>query len=864
MADKFKPVVSKANLWSRRSFLRFTAVSSAAVAGNSLNIKDALAMHSWTGKTDFEQYPYTEKLIHRPKDGFLPDKVVNSGCSFCPSNCRHKVHIKDGRVMNVYGEPDDPVQDGGLCAKGQSIPQLLYNKYRITKPMKRKGSKPSDVFEPITWEQALTEIAQKLIDIRDNTPEGAKGVAAKASGRQTREVGAMQWRFFELYGSPNTTHEGYICNDAGGIALGMTLGKGGQTNGYGYDPITKTEDLGDSKYILWFGTNDAECHPVLHSYMKKRKNKAGTKWVVVDPRFTMTANGADLWLPIKPGTDMAFIYGMLHHIISNNLEDKKFVEKWVAGFEELKKFINEKGYSPEWAEKITGISKDTIKKIAEDYAKTKPAAIITNAGIAHQVNAVDTFRTLIFLSAITGNIGIHGGGANFMHNSPIGVSLPPIKIPLNPPFTKGGVGGIIEAGLPPQPDYFVRAVNTGKPYKLRAIFYAGNMLTQNSNTKEVEEALKKLDLFVSFNLFPQEDTYYADYILPTTTFYEVDHVGVRRCDRGIRWRNKCVDPIGEAKNDPDIWIELGQMMAKLDKKNPPEYWTENLDIKWKDKKYLWNQVSPKNNPTAAGMTADRMDKLSVPLRWPCPGTDHPGTSVMFLDNPKWKDIWGGKRFPNAIDKVEIYTKELDDKLKPTGHSALPEFYTSPENMDGHPTLEYTDEFIKSPTVSNTSGGNLIHKVKIGIKPDEKLRKEYPFQLITGRNSALHFHTITHWAWNLTQISGDIYAQIHPKLAEQIKVQTGDFIKVETPRGAMEMPALVWDGIQPNTIFIPISFGNKQKVHQDVERRIWDTVNNLTSNVYYDTLSGQQGYKAYLCKITSIPGKRLVEKKIVKQ
>ncbi|MBI4829369.1 MAG: molybdopterin-dependent oxidoreductase [Nitrospinae bacterium] len=831
---------------SRRRFLTLMGAAAPALAGAAaLAGAEQKAPEGEAAAPAFLDYPYTEKLIQRQEDDpGLPDAVVNTGCSFCPSNCRHSVHLKKGRVFNVYGEPADPVQRGKLCAKGQAIPQLLYNKYRITKPMKRVGPKPSDQFEPISWAQAYQEIAAKLLEIRDNGG-GAKMVAAKASGRQTRESGAMQWRFMELLGSPNTTHEGYICNDAGGIALKMTFGHGGQTNGYGPDPISGTNDLGDSKFILWFGTNDAENHPVVHGYLKLAKEKTGAEWVVVDPRMTPTGMGANLWIPIKPGTDMALAYGMLSHIIDNGLYDAGFVSQWVTGFDELRRHISAKGYTPKWAETVTGIPADVIRRVATKYATTKPAAIMTNAGIAHQVNAVATFRVLTFLAAITGNIGKPGAGANFMHNSPIGVSLPPIK----------NKQPITEAGLPPQPDYFTEAILTGKPYGLKAVIYAGNMMTQNANSKRVGEALSKLELFVSLNLFPQEDTFYADYILPTTTFYEVDHVGVRRLDRGIRWRNKVVDPVGESKVDSLIWIELAQEMAKQDKKNPPEYWKDNLKLEWANTRDLWNKVSPANNKTAAGMTADRMDKLASPLRWPCPSADHPGTSVMYLDHPKWRDIFGGKRFLTPSGKVEIYTGELQAKLAPTGHSALPVFYTSPENLEGLPTVKYLDEFVKSPTVSNTEGGNLVHKIEIVEKPEQDMREKYPFQLTTGRPNALHFHSITHWAWGLVQAAGDRYVQIHPLLAQQIGVQTGDIVKVDTARGSIDGPALVWDGIEPNTVFIPQSFGPKQVLRKELDRKAWEPVNNLTGG-FYDTLSGQVAYKAQACSVSSQPGRKI--------
>lgn len=862
--------------FSRRNFLKVTAIGGAAtLLSDRLGmVEKAFAAHKWSAETGFERYPFSEKTIFSPADAELPDKVARSGCSFCPSACWHMVHVKGGRVVNVYGDPDNPIQaggaegQGGLCAKGRiGIVQLLYNKYRILMPMKRIGPKPSLKFEPVSWDQAYSEIAQKLIEIRDNTPEGAKAAAAKATDRVSRDGGAPQFRFMHMYGSPNTTHEGYICNDAGGIAQGLILGKGSQTNGFGYDPITGTYDLGDSKYIIFWGVNDCISHPITHAWLRRRKEVVGGRWVVVDPVMNETAFRAEMWIPVKPGTDMALAYGMIHYIINNNLIDSDFVDKWVAGYKELKDFVNAKKYSPEWAEGITGIPAKTIKQFAREYATTKPAAIFTNAGINHHVNAVDCERVLIFLTAITGNLGIPGGGHVALHNSGVGVSFPPIK----------GGPKITEAGIPPQPDFFARAINEGKPYKLRMIFYMGNMTTQNSNTKTITKALMNPDVtYVSLNLFPQEDAYYADYIVPMQTFYEFDHVH-RRLDRALMFRERAVEPLGETKQELQFWIELAHAMAKFDKKNPPEYWTENMDPRWwQDKRYFWNEICAKNGGSwAGGMTADRMIALAPKrmLKAPCPTMDHPaakvlrpdqlaedgqhpGISVMFLDDPAWKLLWAnekfpnGRRFPNDIDKVILYTKEFDDTMKAIGHSALPEFYTSPETMDGLPTLEYLDEFVKSPSVANSSGGNLVHKVKIGVKPKDDLRKKYPMQLTTGRPGVGVFHTISHWSWSLAQITSHRYVKMHPKMAEKLRVKSGDTVKVETARGSITGPVLVWDGIQEDTIFIPHTFGDKQKVHEDLGHKAYETVNILTAH-YYDTLSGQNEYKCQLCKVTKV-------------
>jgi len=884
---------------TRRTFLKVAgAATVGAAAGAGLAqvlgqqpVAFVRPWNKWTDRVDWEQAPFTLTNIRRPEDtadSWPVDKVVRSGCSFCPVACWHLVQVKGGRVVNVYGEPKNPIQadtenevDGALCAKGRTgIVQLLYNKYRITRPMKRKGAKPSLDFEPISWQQAYEEIAKKLLEIRDT--DGPQAIASKTTDRVSRDGGPPLFRLLHMLGSPNPTHEGYICNDAGWMALFWVFGYGrGQTNGWGWDPLTQTYDLGDSKFILWVGSNDAETHPILHGWMRRRKHAIKSTWVVVDPRFTATAFEADMWLPVKPGTDMALAYGMIHYIINNDLHDKDFVAKWVEGFDELKKFVNEKGYSPEWAAPITGIPADTIKKVAKAYATTKPAAIITNAGINHHVNAVDTQRVFAFLVAITGNLGVPGGGIVTLHNSGAGLGLPAIEPKSDADKKWIEENAFKKPGLPPQPDYFYRAVLEGKPYPIKAVIYHGNPVIVNSDAKRAREAYSKL-FVVQVGMFPEEISEYADYILPNTTFYEMDHVH-RRLDRGLMFRNKVVDPIGEAKQDMLIMAELAQTMAKFDTKLSKAYWTENFPTWWAtDKKRLWNTIAAGGEQ--GGMTADRMEamidqkgemgafakKVAV-LRAPCPAADHavtkalkpeqrapdgghPGTSVMYADADWWKGLFDGARFPNnkktyGVDKVIIYHPKHNETLQKLGHSSIPEFYMSPENMDGNPTLEYLDEFVPMAWGWwNSAAGNVVHKVKIGVKPDEKLRTDYPIQLITGRPGVAHFHSITHWAWSLVQITGDLYCQIHPKLAQKLGVKTGDKVKVETPRGSLEVNALVWDGIQENTVFIPFTFGSKQKVHEDVGRKAWESVNVLTAH-YYDNLSGQNEYKCQLCRVT---------------
>src|SRR4051794_34687450 len=310
--------MSDETLTSRRSFFR--------TAGIGGLLGTPVLTHAGNDGT----YPSDEKQTFdfTKKSGQVQaDKIVDSACQFCNSLCRLKVHVKDGRIIDVLGEEADPVQAGGLCVKGEMMTQLVYNRFRLKTPMKRIGGEkraPDSKFEACTWDDALDIMAKKFIALRDGGD--AKTIANKTSGRLQRGTGSIIERFFTLLGSPNDTDVGPVCNDAGGNALGATFGMGNFTNGYGKDENTGKEDLGSSKYYLFFGTNQAETHPVTFSYLLRQRAKNKAKLVVVDPRLTPTGAQADTHLAIKPHTDLALALAMLQHVISEGLYDRAFVK----------------------------------------------------------------------------------------------------------------------------------------------------------------------------------------------------------------------------------------------------------------------------------------------------------------------------------------------------------------------------------------------------------------------------------------------------------------------------------------------------------------------------------------------------------
>ncbi|WP_033346017.1 molybdopterin-containing oxidoreductase family protein [Catenuloplanes japonicus] len=820
---------------SRRGFVRGTVIGAASVGVPAFSAAPASAAPALAP-------PGTRLLEFADGSAALtPDRIVDSACQFCNSNCRLKVGLKAGRIIEVRGETGDPVQAGQLCVKAEMMPELVYNDLRLTTPLRRvsgrKGSKDSK-FAPISWDEAMTTIAAKLLKIRD---EGdVRSIANRTSGRLPRGTGSLVGRLFALLGSPNNTDVGPVCNDAGGNALATTFGLGNFTNGYGLDPATGQQDLGAAKYLLFLGTNQAETHPVTFDHLLREREKTGAKLVVVDPRRTATGALADTWVSPKPHTDLALVLGMLHHILSNDLHDADFVRRWVVGFDELRRHILGSGYDVRWAAGITGVPAETIAAIATEYASATPAAIFCNAGISHQLGAFDTYRCLTFLAAITGNIGVPGGGCNFMHNTwPGDLHLPALTVDVPDR----------DVALPVGPDHFADAILTGTPYKLRAVITEGNPLVSSANNTKVRKAYEQLEFYVYTGLFMEEAAWYADIILPIATGLEINGVYMRRDDRAIRWQEQVVPGPGDARPDWHMWIDLAHALGRLDRRHKPGYWTDAFPKRWKDYEQLWAEFV-RHTPAMGGMTAARMKARDEPLRWPCPTPEHPGVSTLYLDHPGWYEAAAalghpGKRFLTASGKVEITTPELDARLRAAGHSALPVFYTHPEVTGRHPTIRYTDTFVTNPLNPQA----VTRKVEVGVRQTgEDVHRRYPLMGMSGRPSVVHFATVTHWTRTGKQLNGVRLIQLHPTVAARAGIRDGDEVRVESPRGAVTGTALLWDGIREDTVFVPNTFGPAQQVGDLFGDERYEAANVLPDDRYFDNLSGQQAYKCFACRV----------------
>ncbi|MEK9911184.1 MAG: molybdopterin-dependent oxidoreductase, partial [Candidatus Puniceispirillum sp.] len=431
------------------------------------------------------------------------DKIVPGGCNICFNCCPVNYHIKDDRLVRVTGNEDDPQWQGKICPKSQFLLQLHNSPERLTTPLKRVGARGEGRFEPISWDQALDEIAAKLAKTRDDFgPEALAIFAGTRTGTLTRR-GYIRL-FTQMFGTPNYGDTEAFCSEAKRLSYQATMGAGGSGNSY-----TET-DLGSAALYVYFGDNQAETRPVHFGMINNWRLKNKARMIVIDPRMTVTATKADQWLAIRPGTDLALALGLAYHMFDQGIYDHEFCAAWVEGWENWRDFIFEKGYSPDWAAKIAGISADDIRQLATEIASADGAVLFASRGINQHTNGGQTNRALMFLAAMTGNIG-RKGGAYFNLGTPVPVVADaPAERRSYPTRPKIGSNSVT----------WLDAIEFNDPYPLRAVITSNNPMMAWPNQDRVRAAFKKLDILVHIDLFSNETSAYADYVLPAATGIE--------------------------------------------------------------------------------------------------------------------------------------------------------------------------------------------------------------------------------------------------------------------------------------------------------------------------------------------------------
>jgi len=672
------------------------------------------------------------------------EKAIPTLCAMCgPSaGCGILAIVRDGKFVRVESWKDAPLNHGKNCPKAHAAPQWVYSEQRLKYPLKRVGAKGEGRFQRIGWNEALDTIAAKLKE--QKAKYGPESLAILSPAHRT--YSNYLYRFLTAHGSPNYGHSG-ICAVQKAFTFSYTLGAQPRPD------IERTSLLMVwGKQPVYAGSSKGSVKELLDAKTR------GVKVIAIKPTMEPDVALADIWVPIRPGTDAALALAFLHVIVDEKLYDAAFVEKWTYGFDKLADHVRK--HTPEWAEPITGVPAKQIRDVARLYATTKPACIDHRNGFEHAPRCNSAIRAVAILMAITGNLdrpggdvfsgGGRGGGRRGGGGRGGGGAEP---LGLQDRYTKEWVDKLVGPEFPRalQPGgegtssaYYriFESVLTGKPYPVRTIIAPGTQPTVSTRgTRNVIEALKKLDFYVVIDVTQTAEMAFADIVIPVASMYETDHP----FETGEGWvlaRNKVIEPLGDYKSDYEFWIDLGVRMGY-----GKDFWNGSIA------ECMNEQLKP-YGVTLAELRA-KPAGIALPKREPV----YEKYEQVF-NSPSTR-LSKAPYLPQG--KVAIYNTTFEEN----GFSPLPVWVEPPE----------------SPTAT------------------PELLAKYPLTF-----SDFHTSKVYNAGWlrnvpYLREVMPDPTLQIHPDSAGSRGIADGDWVIVESPHGQLKVKAEVSPGIRPDTVMM---------------------------------------------------------------
>lgn len=718
---------SRDKQFSRREFLR---------RGSRAGLASALVGVGTLGVAQASTPVPSEKPATVPaaetKQPAAEEKRIPTFCAMCgPSlGCGIDAIVRDGKFIRVEGRKDAALNRGKLCGKAHAAPQWVYSLQRLKHPLRRVGERGEGKFEQITWDQALDIIAAKLKE--QKAKYGPESLAILSPAHRT--YSQYLYRFLTAHGSPNYGHSG-ICAMQKAFAFSYTVGSHPQ-------PDVENAKL----YVIWAkqpvyaGSSKGGVRTLL------RAKENGTKIVAIKPTMEPDVSHADLWLPIRPGTDAALALALLHVVIEEKLYDAEFVEKWTFGFDRLVPHV--KQYTPEWAAEITGQPAQQIRDFARLYATTKPACIEVGNGLEHSVTCNDAVRAIAILSAITGNLDRKGGDLLGGRLGPRGEGH---SFTLSERYTREWIDKLVGPEFPKafQPmqegtstAYYriFESVLTGKPYPIRTIIAPGTQPTVSTRgTATVLAALKKVDFFVVIDVTRTAEIDYADIVIPVATMYETDHPFEGQ-GAAVEARNRVIEPLGDYKSDYEFWLELAVRMGY-----GKDFWNGDINA------CMDEQLKPLGVTYAE--LKQRKPAAPAPRRTPT----YENYEAAFAA----RSTRLGKPPYLPQGKVAIYNTTFEER----GFSPLPEWREPPESLTATP----------------------------------ELRRKFPLLFSDFHTSKVYNASWLRNVAYLREVMPDPTVQIHPKTAAARGIADGDWVFVESPRSKLRFKAEVNPGIRPDTV-----------------------------------------------------------------
>jgi anaerobic dimethyl sulfoxide reductase subunit A len=474
----------------------------------------------------------------------------------CGGGCPLLATVEDGVVAAITDNPlGAPYMTG--CIKGFQMHRVLYAPDRLKKPLIRSGPRGSGKYREANWDEALDLVAQRLTETKRKY--GAQSIIHLGGSGSNRgslhNTHRLTKRFLAMLGGYTERHSSYSI----GAALFVTpyvLG----TFAAGMD----TANIRDSKMIILWGANisDVKMECGLEAHVREAR-KLGVDVVAIDPRRTLTVkNLATEWIPIYPGTDSVMMAAILHTLINRGLVNRDFIERYSHGFGKLEAYIMGRSdgvpKTPGWAEEICGVPTRVIMGLAERYGATHPTALIPGPSIQRTIGGEDAIRMAIALQTATGNLGVPGGSSGALAFGTLPFpKMPQIAVPPNP--AKASIPVYLWA------DVVLEGRKGGFPTDIKAIYnVGGDYVAQSADTKKVIRAYESVEFSVCHDRFLTPTAKYCDVVLPATTFLERNDIVTPSSGIHMLFSNRVAEPIGESRNDYDIFCGLAERLGFLD------------------------------------------------------------------------------------------------------------------------------------------------------------------------------------------------------------------------------------------------------------------------------------------------------------
>ncbi|MEO6717994.1 MAG: molybdopterin-dependent oxidoreductase [Novosphingobium sp.] len=721
-------------------------------------------------------------------------------CPICGVGCYVTAKISNNRPVSI--RPDRTAGFPADCPRAGQAVEYHDHPDRVNYPMKRTGKRGEGIWERISWDQALDEIAEKLAAIRDRRgPEAVQTMGGSYKGAGDSSC----WRWSNLWGTPNILYQGKNCGEAELLSEWAVYGDQACIGNAAIPGVTKS-------LILW-GVGGSMA---LASQRKNLKafQAAGGKMIAIDPCQTEITDLADLWLQIRPGADGALAYGMLHVIITEKLFDAEFVSKWCNGFEALSEAV--KPFTPERTSEITWIPADKIVEAARMFATNTPGHIPFGLGTAELGKATTSaVFGKTYLRAITGNLDVMGGsrfadppsGTHFreeMHwdklighplrtRDNISADLWPIASIKGLKAYRAAMSKVHPLGVGPAiynvvvaPSALPTAILESKPYPIKAlILQAGNPLVSLTDARRLHEAMlsDELELSVNMDHWMTPCGELADYVLPATD-------GLERPLLSNMWgfgdahsaSRRTVDPRYERRDDYQLWRELGNRLGQRG------MWPDTME-QWFD-----DILAP------SGVTHGELADRDMP--W-------------VMAAPQYKR-YENAGFATASGKVELSS----DLLASLGYPPIPAYEEPAWSPERTPEL-----FAEFPLIMST-GNSLKWYYRSQHKHLAQMRKQHPYALLT----------------------------LHPDTAAGFGIAEGAMVWVETPMGKIQQMAKFDTGLHPRVVHADSHMWYPEReADGDAHYGLWESNINaiLPDGAAYSDYAGDNYMRALICRVTPV-------------